>query len=140
MPHQPSAGIPPTINVPTQAQNQWTGQSTFQQQGQRPRKRFQNGSQRGDLQPVQFIRSHNITYQHPAPPYQNQPMGGQGCRGGSRQGRHGGTGNTQTTHTNKIKRFHNLHYCFTCGYDVDHPGNTCPVADPAFHMTNIPCE
>ena len=40
----------------------------FQQQGQRPRKRFQNGSQQGGLQPVQFSNSPNITYQQPAPP------------------------------------------------------------------------
>ena len=41
------------------------------------------------------------------------------------------------THTNKIKIFHNLHYFFTYGYDVDHPGNICPVADPEYHMPNI---
>ena len=44
----------------------------------------------------------------------------------------------QVTHTNKIKRFHNQHYCFTCEYDVDHPGNACPLADKAYHMPNIP--
>ena len=44
----------------------------------------------------------------------------------------------QATHTNKIKRFHNLNYCFTCGYDVDHPGNACPVSDPSYYMPNNP--
>ena len=44
----------------------------------------------------------------------------------------------QMTHTNKIKRFHNIHYCFTCGYDIDHPRNTFPVSDPSYHMSNIP--
>ena len=44
----------------------------------------------------------------------------------------------QATPTNKIKRFHNLHYFFTCGYDVDHPGNAFPVANPEYHMPNIP--
>ena len=67
-------------------------------------------------------------------------MGGQGGRGGHRQGRRGGTGNMQATQTNNIKRFHNLNYCFTCGYDVDHPGNICPVADPAYQTQNIFCE
>ena len=43
----------------------------------------------------------------------------------------------QIDHTNKIKIFHNLHYFFTCGYDVDHPYNTYPVADPEYHMSNI---
>ena len=43
----------------------------------------------------------------------------------------------QETHTMKINIFHNLHYFFACGYDVDNPGNICPVADPAYHMTNI---
>ena len=46
----------------------------------------------------------------------------------------------QETHTNNIKKFHNLHYCFTCGYNVDHPGNACPVADPTYHMPNISCD
>ena len=101
---------------------------------------FQNGSQRGGRQPVQFSNSPNITYQHPDPPYQNKPMGsrgGQGGRGGLRQGRHRGTGNMQTTNTNKIKRFHNLHYCFTCGYDVD---QTCLVADTEHHISHIMCD
>ena len=44
----------------------------------------------------------------------------------------------QANHTNKIKIFHNIHYCFTCGYDVDHPGNTCPLSNPEYHMPNIP--
>ena len=43
----------------------------------------------------------------------------------------------QITHTKKIKIFHNLHYCFICVYDVDHPRNTCTVADTAYHMSNI---
>ena len=46
----------------------------------------------------------------------------------------------QANHTNKIKQFHNLQYFFTCGYDVDHPGNACPVSNPVYHMTNILCD
>ena len=46
----------------------------------------------------------------------------------------------QTTHINKIKIFHNVHYYFTCGYDVDHPGNICPVGDPEYNMPNILCD
>ena len=46
----------------------------------------------------------------------------------------------QATHTNKINKFHNLHYCFTCGYYVDHPDNACPVADPVYNMPNIPSD
>ena len=38
--------------------------------------------------------------------------------------------NTRKTHLN-------LWYCFTCGYDVDHPGNRCPVAKPN-HIPNVP--
>ena len=116
MPHQPADGIPPTINFPPPSQHQWTGQATFQHQGQRPRKRFCNGSQWGGRQPVQFSHSLNIAYQHLFPPYHtHQPMGGKGCQGGLRQGRNRGTGNMQVTHTNKIKQFQNLHYPFMCG-------------------------
>ena len=65
-------------------------------------------------------------------------MGGRGVQGGLRQGRHGGIENMQMIHTNKIKRFHNIKYCFTCGYDVDHPGDTCPVAYTEYHIPKIP--
>ena len=44
----------------------------------------------------------------------------------------------QTIQTNKIKMFISLHYCFTCGYYMYHPVNTCPVADIEYHMSNIP--
>ena len=44
----------------------------------------------------------------------------------------------QANHTNKIKLFHNMHYCFTCGYDVDRPGNACPVSDTDYHIPYIP--
>ena len=60
-----------------------------------------------------------------------------GGQGGRFQGICGRTENVQATHTNKTMRFHNLHYCFTCGYDVDHPRNACAVADPGCHMTII---
>ena len=138
-PHQPSSGIQPTINVPPPAQHQWTGQATFQHQVKRPRKRVRNVYQFEYRQSVQFINSSNRAYQHPAPPYQaQQPMCRRGVCRGRRQGRRRGTENMQGTHTNKIKQFHNLHYSFTCGYDVDHPSNACPVSDPAYHMPNIP--
>ena len=134
MPYQLAAGIPPTINVPSPAQHQCTGQSMSQQQGQRPRKRVCNRSQCGGCLLIHFSQSPNITYQHPSSPYQNQPMGSRGGQGGLRQVRCEGTGNMQETHTNKIKIFHNLHYCFISGYDVDHPGNAFPVA-----IQNIIC-
>ena len=38
--------------------------------------------------------------------------------------------------SNTRKEFPNLYYCFTCGYDVDHPGNQCPIAK-AGHIPNI---
>ena len=63
-----------------------------------------------------------------------------GCQGGCRgrcQGRRRGKGKMYATHTNKIKIFHNLHYCFTLGYYVDHPGNACPVSDTIYHMSKI---
>ena len=44
----------------------------------------------------------------------------------------------QETHTMKINIFHNLHYFFACGYDVDNPNNTFPVANPEYHKPNIP--
>ena len=138
MPHHTVAGISPTINVLPPYHHQWTGQATFKQNGQRPRKIFCNRFQRGVLKPAQFSHSPNIKYQHLAPPYNNQPMGGRGGRGRRHQGRNEGTGNMQANHTNNIKRFHNLNYCFTCGYDVDQPGNSYPVADPAYHMLNVP--
>ena len=65
-------------------------------------------------------------------------MGVRGFLGGLRQRRRGGTGKMQASHTNKIKRFHNLHYCFTCGWYVYHPGNACPLADTEYNMPNIP--
>ena len=67
-------------------------------------------------------------------------MGGRGGRRSFQQGRLGGAGNIQATRTNKIKNFHNLHYCFTCGYNVDRPGNACPVADTTSHIPNIPTD
>ena len=87
-PHQPEYGIPPNINVLPPAHHQWTGQSTFQQQVQHPRKRVRNGSQRLGFQTVQFNHFPDIPYQQPYTPYQaQQPMGGRGGRGGLSQGR-----------------------------------------------------
>ena len=77
-PQQPAAGIPPTINAPPPAQNQWTRQATFQQQGQHPMKRVRNGPQQGGHQHVQFSHYPNITYHPPAPPYHNKPYGRSG--------------------------------------------------------------
>ena len=57
---QPAAGILPTINVPPPAQYQWTGQTTFQQQGQNPKNKVRNGYQRVGQQPFQFIHSPNV--------------------------------------------------------------------------------
>ena len=44
----------------------------------------------------------------------------------------------QKTHTKKVKRFPDLYYFFTCGYDVNKPGTTCPVADLIYQMPKIP--
>ena len=38
--------------------------------------------------------------------------------------------------SNTRKEFPNLFYCFTCGYDVDHPGAQCPYAGPG-HIPNV---
>ena len=115
-PHQPAPGISPTINVPPPSRIQWTGQAAFHQKRQYPRKRVRNGYQWGGHQTFQFSHSPNITYHNQAPPYQiQQPMRGRDGCGGCRQGRRGGTVNMQANHTNKIKQFHNLHCCFTCG-------------------------
>jgi hypothetical protein len=43
----------------------------------------------------------------------------------SRQGQPGGRGNG-LPYSNAIKQNMNLCYCFSCGYDVDHPGFQCP--------------
>ena len=83
-PHQPAAGIPPTINVPPLAQTQRTVQVPFQKQGKLPRKRSRNGSQQGGSQPVHFSHPPNIKYHNPSPQYHNQTMG---CQGGQ-EGRH----------------------------------------------------
>ena len=53
-PHQPASGIPPTINFSSLAHQQWTVQATFKHQGEIPRKRVRNGSQRGGRQPAHF--------------------------------------------------------------------------------------
>ena len=50
----------------------------------------------------------DITYTSPPPNNNAQP--------GAKQ-----------THTNNGKRHMNLYYCYTCGYDVDHPGIACPM-------------
>ena len=98
-PQQPAAGIPPATNIPHLNQNQWTRQTKFQHQEQRPRNRFRNRSQWGGRQPVQFSHSPNVAYPHQAPPYQvNQPMGGRGGRRVRRQGICEGTGNMKATH------------------------------------------
>ena len=44
----------------------------------------------------------------------------------------------RATHTNKIKRFQNLHYCFTCEYDFNNPGTACPVTNTTYHTPKIP--
>jgi hypothetical protein len=33
-------------------------------------------------------------------------------------------------YSNKLKKHNNLYYCYSCGYDVDHPGSHCPNAKP----------
>ena len=38
--------------------------------------------------------------------------------------------------SNTRKEFPNLFYCFTCGYDVDHPGAQCPYTGPG-HIPNV---
>ena len=50
----------------------------------------------------------------------------------------GGGGGPPGGHfSNRNKIFQNLYYCFTCGYDVDHPGNMCPRAKQG-HIPNVP--
>ena len=43
----------------------------------------------------------------------------------------------QTTYINKINIFHNLHYCFTYGYNLNHPSKTSSVANSSYHIPNI---
>ena len=31
-------------------------------------------------------------------------------------------------YSNKLKKHNNLYYCYSCGYDVDHPGSHYPTA------------
>ena len=128
---------PPSMYHPWPRTNRQENRS-FRNRGNAQGRECKTDPNREDANLSSLVTPPNIIYQHTDPPYHNQPMGGRGCQGGRRQGRHGGTGNMQTIHTNKINRFQNLHYCFTCGYNVDHPGKTCPVSDAAYNMNNIP--
>ena len=64
----------------------------------------------------------------------------QGWSGRQQQPQVGANG--RPTHTNKKKFHNNLLYCFTCGYDVDHPGNQCPKGhmNRHGHQPNVPRE
>jgi hypothetical protein len=33
-------------------------------------------------------------------------------------------------YSNKLKKHNNLYYCYSCGYNVDHPGSHCPNTKP----------
>jgi hypothetical protein len=145
--------VPPTINIPP-PQQQYGGQTTTQQHyhsNKRARKR--GGSAAGEQPP--YFSQRPTEYQQPPQPY--NPY--QQRAGRSTYGRGGGYGNGNgrgnyrgrpgrggrgargeqkgPSHTNVLKRFDNLHYCYTCGYDVDHPGTHCNHTNGGFHMPSI---
>jgi hypothetical protein len=155
----PQQQVPPTINIPPPqqqygVQQQYGGQNSFQQPYQpNKRSRKRGGSAAGDQ--GQYFGARPTGYQQPPQPYnpyQQQTGGGNYGRGGGygngngrgnqrgrgRRGGRGGRGeNKGPSHTNVLKRFDNLHYCYTCGYDVDHPGTQCNHTNGGFHMPNI---
>ena len=131
--------IPPTITLPP-TQQQFGGQPTYQQ-SYAPNKRKKRGGSRGGggQNQMQFGQSPNVYNPPPQQQTQFQGRGGGYNQGGGRGGRgRGGRGRgNATTHTNVLKRFDNLLYCFTCGYDVDHPGTHCPFTEGNFHLPNV---
>jgi len=88
-------------------------------------------------------------YQGPPPSYNyqhNNNNGGRGGRGGGgrynngggRGGNYNGNSNNRGSNNqcNPVRRHENNFYCYTHGFDVDHPGSTC--AQPRFgHMPNV---
>ena len=115
-PQQPTFQPPPPPaqqqwgQQPQQQQPQWTqnaGQSTGSRKRKKPRK-----------------RNNNMGFGHvPANiAYTNQQQGANQWNGGQQNNQQQGAKNT---HTNSMKRHMNLFYCFTCGYDVDHPSAGC---------------
>ena len=142
---QKTTQVPPTIHMPPP--QQYGGQHTYPRTTANKRARRQGGSVTQE-QGQQWGRNPN-TYQPPQQqqnPYQHQ-YGEQAGRGGryggggrSRRGRggRGGRGRGENkTHRNVLKRFENLNYCYTCGYDVDHAGHQCTHTNGGFHMPNI---
>mmetsp|Transcript_25996 Transcript_25996/g.54428 ORF Transcript_25996/g.54428 Transcript_25996/m.54428 type:complete len:233 (-) Transcript_25996:81-779(-) len=66
-------------------------------------------------------------YQHPPQSYNNHYHNNDGGRG-DRGGRGGGRGNRgNNNERNPVKRHKNNYYCYTHGFDVDHPGTNCTV-------------
>ena len=132
--------IPPTINVPP-TQQQYGGQPTYQQPTYAPNKRKKRGGSRGGggQNQMQFGQSPNVYRPQAQQQPQYQGRGGQYTQGRGRGGRGRGSGGRgkDTTHTNVIKRFDNLLYCFTCGYDVDHPGTHCQSTNGNYHIPNV---
>ena len=106
---------PPTqVNIPLQQQQTWKKRKTPRAQpGPTDQMNWQTPA------PAPAQRSSPWTQQPPQlPPPQQQ---GQQNLGGRRRG---------GMYSNKMKRHNNLYYCYSCGYDVDHPGSHCPNAKP----------
>jgi len=129
-PQQATFQPPPSVQVPPQQQ-----MPTFQ-----PNKRNKRDYQGNSMPGPQFGGSPNV---HIPPQQWNAPQQwqGGGGRGGGGRGR-GGRGNRNANnqnapYSNTQKRFLNLFYCFTCGYDVDHEGHQCPYGIQGHHMPQV---
>mgnify|MGYP000441937942 FL=1 len=106
---------PAQVNIPPPAQQQtWKKRKTPRAQ---PGPSDQMNWQTPAPTPPQQTSPWPQQYTQPPPQHQyvQQNMGGR---------RRGGM------YSNKLKRHNNLFYCFSCGYDVDHPGNHCPNPKP----------
>ena len=127
---------PPAVQIPTQQQmpqyqqpqQQWNPQGNYQQ-NKKPKRDFSGNP----VPPTSFGGSPNIY------PPQQQPFrgGGRGGRGGRGGGGRRNQNNANAPYSNTQKRYLNLFYCFTCGYDVDHEGHQCPYGIQGHHMPQV---
>lgn len=125
----PAVQYPASQQPPPVQQNQHNYQTQFTQRPPKKNKRDYNGN---TMPNMAFGGSPNVYHQ------QQQYYGGSG-RG--TPGRGGGgrrnQNNNNAPFSNTQKKFLNLFYCFTCGYDVDHEGNQCPYGVQGHHMPYV---
>ena len=124
-------------------QQQWvpqhprqSGGSRASNAGKRCKKKGQNYNPNGQQWQQNFGASPKVTYnQHNQGGYAQPPK--QQWQTTGQQGQHPGQRhNQQQPFGNKNKEHHNLMYCFTCRYDVDHAGFQCQCAKEG-HIPNV---